>query len=36
MAARETALTALIACRKQGAWSDGVLKQYIARDSLDS
>ena len=36
MAARETALTALIACRKQGAWSDGVMKQYIARDSLDS
>ena len=36
MAARETALTALIACRKQGAWSDGILKQYIVRDGLDA
>ena len=33
--ARTTALSALIATRRQGAWSDGVLKQYIARDSLD-
>ena len=33
--ARTTALSALIATRRQGAWSDGVLKQYIARDALD-
>lgn len=35
MGARETALNALIACRKQKAWSNGVLKEYIARDRLD-
>ncbi|MBQ4600076.1 MAG: 16S rRNA (cytosine(967)-C(5))-methyltransferase RsmB [Oscillospiraceae bacterium] len=35
MGARETALNALIACRKQGAWSNGVLKDYIVRDGLD-
>ncbi len=35
MTARQTALAALIACRKAGAWSDGVLKEYIARDRLD-
>ena len=35
MSARETALSALIACRKAGAWSNGVLKEYIARDRLD-
>ena len=35
MNARTTALSALIACRKQGAWADGVLKEYIARDRLD-
>lgn len=35
MAARETALNVLIACRKQGAWSNAVLKDYIARDRLD-
>lgn len=35
MSARTTALSALIACRKQDAWSDGVLKEYIARDRLD-
>jgi len=34
--ARETALNALIACRKEGAWSNGVLKEYIQRDRLDS
>jgi len=33
--ARETALNALIACRKDGAWSNGVLKEYIQRDRLD-
>jgi len=33
--ARETALNALIACRKEGAWSNGVLKDYIQRDRLD-
>ena len=36
MGARETALNALIACRKEGAWSNGVLKEYIVRDRLDS
>lgn len=35
MGARETALNVLIACRKEGAWSNGVLKTYIARDRLD-
>ena len=35
MGARETALNALIACRKEGAWSNGVLKTYIQRDRLD-
>jgi len=34
--ARETALNALIACRKDGAWSNGVLKEYILRDRLDA
>ncbi|MBQ2928547.1 MAG: 16S rRNA (cytosine(967)-C(5))-methyltransferase RsmB [Oscillospiraceae bacterium] len=36
MGARETALNALIACRKSGAWSNAVLKDYIRRDRLDS
>lgn len=36
MSARETALMALMACRKEGAWSNGVLKEYIRRDRLDS
>ena len=35
MSARKTALDALIACRKRAAWSNGVLKDYIARDRLD-
>ncbi len=35
MSARQTALSALIACRRRNAWSDGVLKEYIARDRLD-
>ena len=35
MGARETALCALMACRKGGAWSNGVLKEYIQRDRLD-
>jgi 16S rRNA (cytosine967-C5)-methyltransferase len=35
MSARETALSALIACRKDAAWSNGVLKEYIVRDRLD-
>ena len=35
MGARETALNVLIACRKQEAWSNGVLKEYIQRDRLD-
>ena len=35
MAARETALNALITCRRQSGWSNAVLKQTIARDKLD-
>ncbi len=35
MGARETALNALIACRKEGAWSNGIMKKYIRRDRLD-
>ena len=35
MGARETALNVLIACRKSGAWSNGVLKDYLVRDGLD-
>lgn len=35
MSARTTALSALIACRRQNGWSDGVLKSYIERDKLD-
>ena len=35
MGARETALHVLIACRKEGGWSNGVLKHYTARDRLD-
>lgn len=35
MGARETALNILIACRKEGAWSNSVLKEDIARDRLD-
>ena len=35
MSARETALNVLIACRKDGAWSNGVLKGYCAHDGLD-
>ena len=34
MGARETALCALIACRKNDAWSNGILKEYISRDGL--
>ena len=35
MGARETALNVLIACRKEGAWSNGVLKEELVRDRLD-
>lgn len=35
MGARETALNALQACRREGGWSNAVLKEYIARDRLD-
>lgn len=35
MGARETALNALIACRTQDAWANGILKDYIQRDRLD-
>ncbi|MBE6983497.1 MAG: 16S rRNA (cytosine(967)-C(5))-methyltransferase RsmB [Ruminococcaceae bacterium] len=34
MAARETALNVLIAVRKEAAWSNGILKNYIQRDRL--
>lgn len=36
MGARETALNGLIACRKEGAWPNAVLKDNIRRDRLDS
>lgn len=35
MGARETALNVLIACRREGGWSNGVFKDYIRRDGLD-
>ena len=35
MGARETALNVLIACRKEGAWSNAALKTYVSRDRLD-
>ncbi len=35
MAARETALNVLIACRKEKGWSNALLKTYIRRDKLD-
>ena len=35
MSARETALHVLMACRQEKAWSNGILKEYIARDKLD-
>lgn len=35
MGARETALNVLIACRKENAWSNAVLKEYVIRDRLD-
>ena len=35
MSARNTALNVLIACRKEGGWSNGVLKDYLNRDRLD-
>ena len=35
MGARETALRALITCRRQEGWSNAVLKNTIARDRLD-
>ena len=36
MNARTTALSVLIATRRQNAWSDGALKEYILRDRLDA
>ena len=36
MGARETALNALIACRRDGAWPNAVLKTAIRKDRLDS
>lgn len=33
---RETVLSALVSMRRNGAWSDGVLKDLIKRDGLDS
>ena len=35
MSARETALNVLIACRRDDAWANAVLKEYIRRDGLD-
>lgn len=36
MGARETALNVLLTCRKEGGWSNSVLKKYAAQDRLDS
>lgn len=36
MTAREVALRALVACEKQGAWSDGFLKKTLRTAGLDS
>ncbi len=35
MSARETALNVLLTCRIQGGWSNGALKDLVARDGLD-
>ena len=35
MSARDTALSVLIDCRKNGAWMDAALKQHLFRDRLD-
>ena len=35
MNARQTALSVLIACRREGGWSNGVLKEQLSRDGLD-
>lgn len=35
MSARDTALSVLIACRRNGAWSDAALKQQLAKDRLE-
>lgn len=35
MSARDTALYALIACRRNGAWLDGAIRQQLAQDRLD-
>ena len=35
MGARETALNVLIACRREGGWSNGVLKESLQKDGLD-
>ena len=35
MSARDTALSVLISCRKNGAWLDAALKQQLCRDRLD-
>ena len=32
--ARQTALSVLVACRQNGAWSDGTLKAALRRDAL--
>lgn len=35
MSARDTALSVLIACRRNGAWSDAALKLQLSKDRLD-
>lgn len=35
MAARETTLNVLIACRKEAGWSNALLKRHLASDGLD-
>ena len=36
MSGRDVALDVLIACRKDGAWANGVLKEYAGRTGLDA
>ena len=36
MSARKTALEVLIACRREDGWSNGLLKDLIRRNGLDS
>ena len=35
MSARQAALKVLVICRKEGGWSNGALKEVLAKDGLD-